>query len=98
MLNFQGRIWRGKTDEYKSHFCITPQQQNGAKQEVKGNSTEMGRLLCFSAEQPFTQNMRFVTYTTWKVFKYGVFSGPYLDTFHAVSARIEPGKRTISMV
>ena len=23
-------------------------------------------------------------YTVWRVFKYGVFSGPYLDTFHAV--------------
>ena len=44
----------------------------------------MGRLLSFSAEQPSTQNMRFVTYTMWKVSKYGVFSGPYLETFHAV--------------
>ena len=25
-----------------------------------------------------------VTVTAWKVSKYGVFSGPYLDTFHAV--------------
>ena len=24
------------------------------------------------------------TLTTWKVSKYGVFSGPYLDTFHTV--------------
>ena len=23
-------------------------------------------------------------YTVWKVSKYGVFSGPYLDTFHTV--------------
>ena len=25
------------------------------------------------------------TLTAWKGFKYGVFSGPYLDTFHAVA-------------
>ena len=28
-------------------------------------------------------------FTAWKVFKYGVVSGPYLDTFHAVFVLVE---------
>ena len=29
-------------------------------------------------------NRIWMTYTVWNVSRYGVFSGPYLDTFHAV--------------
>ena len=35
-------------------------------------------------------------FTAWKVSKYGVISGPYLDTFHAVIIRTQILKRFIS--
>ena len=33
-------------------------------------------------------SLAIITYTAWKVSKYSVFSGPYLDTFHTVTVLI----------
>ena len=49
----------------KVTLLYNPATTEWRKARSKGkHSTEMGRLLSFSAEQPSTQNVRFVTYTT----------------------------------